>query len=64
MPVLDFDELKKILSISTVEKELRVFNTTALEYYLEDVEDEKGHNLYPGLGSLKGEAAIELPNDQ
>lgn len=60
MPVLDFDELKKILSISTMEKELRVVTTATLEDYLEEIGDGKGRELYTGLGTLKlSEDAIE-----
>ena len=61
--ILDFDELKKILSISTVEKELRVVDTTTLEDYLEEIDYGKGCKLYPGLRALKGEVALEPPND-
>lgn len=64
--VLNYDELKKMLSIITTEKELRVCDVTILEDYLEELDDERGQALYPGIsatGPAKREIANKLPED-
>ncbi|KAF8425864.1 NRDE-2, necessary for RNA interference-domain-containing protein [Tirmania nivea] len=66
MPVLGFDELKKVLAITTTEKELRVYDATTLEDFLEELGDERGRALYPGIGGVgnsKMQSAIKLPED-
>ena len=66
LPALGFDELKKVLAITTTEKELRVYDTTTLEDFLEELGEERGRALYPGvsgLGGAKKQETIELPED-
>ena len=66
MPALGFDELKKVLAITTTEKELRVYDATALEDFLDELGDEKGRALYPGIsgiGGTKKQKTINLPED-
>jgi len=65
MSVLGFDDLKKVLAIATTEKELRVYDATTLEDFLEDLGDEKGRALYPSISELGGskQKMINLPED-
>ena len=65
MPVLGFNELKKVLAIATTEKELRVYDSTILEDFLEDLGDGRGRALYPGISRVGGgsKQVINLPED-
>ncbi|KAF8439532.1 NRDE-2, necessary for RNA interference-domain-containing protein [Terfezia claveryi] len=62
MPVLGFEELKKVLAIATTEKELRVYDTTTLEDFLEDLGDEGGPALYPGISGVGGSKRQKVIN--
>ncbi|KAF8468860.1 NRDE-2, necessary for RNA interference-domain-containing protein [Kalaharituber pfeilii] len=48
--VLDFSELKKLFLITVLEKELRASDTTKVEDWLEEMSEERGRVLYPGIG--------------
>lgn len=65
LSILDFDELKKVLSIVAIEKELRFHGTAELEDFLEMLGDDKGRVMYPGIrgvGTLRIHHTEELPD--
>ncbi|RPB06131.1 DUF1740-domain-containing protein [Choiromyces venosus 120613-1] len=59
--VLTYDEMRKLLSIISSEKELRVHDTTELEDYIDGLTDEQRSGL--GRTGAEGPQFLQLPND-
>lgn len=59
--VLTYEEMRKLLSIVSSEKELRVHDTTELEDYVDGLTDEQRSRL--GGTGVEGLRFLQLPSD-